>query len=163
MFAAPSVGAIVTGVFISARPPIREVGKWVLLGVLFFGVCLVLFAVVPIFWLSLVFLAGSGAGNTVSAVLRGTTNQLLTPDHLRGRMSAINSAFVFGGPQLGQFRSGVVADLWGASFAGAAGGVGAIVCVAAIALLPGIMRFKMDPTGKEEVVGEPAGREGSGM
>ena len=143
MYAAPAVGAIITGVIMSSRPQIREAGRWVIIGVLFFGICLVLFAIVPFFWLALLFLAGTGVGNTISSVLRGTANQILTPDHLRGRMSSINSAFVMGGPQLGQFRSGVVADFWGASAAGAIGGIGAVLCAIGIALVPGVMRFRL--------------------
>jgi MFS family permease len=145
MFAAPSIGAVVTGVFMSARPQIVDAGRWVIIGVAFFGICLVLFAVAPLFWLAIVMLAGSGAGNTVSGVLRGTTNQLLTPDHLRGRVSAINSAFVIGGPQLGQFRSGVFGDLWGAAAAGAIGGLGALGCAIAIGLVPGVWGFRLSP------------------
>jgi MFS family permease len=118
-----------------------------------FGVCLVFFAVVPFFWLSLLLLAGTGAGNAISGVLRSTANQMLTPDHLRGRMSAINGAFVMGGPQLGQFRSGAVADVWSAQAAGAAGGVGVLVCTVLVALLPAIRTFRLEPG--QEVTTEP--------
>ena len=158
MYAAPAVGAIVTGVIMSSRPQIVYAGRWVVLGVLFFGLCLLLFAIVPYFWLALLFLAGTGIGNTISGVLRGTANQLLTPDHLRGRMSSINSAFVMGGPQLGQFRSGVVADFWGAPAAGAIGGVGAMLCALAVMLVPGIMLFRLGHGEGVEVTaadGEP--------
>jgi MFS family permease len=155
MYAAPAAGAIATGVVMSSMPQVKETGKWVILGVLFFGICLVFFAIVPFFWLSLLLLAGTGAGNAVSGVLRSTANQMLTPDHLRGRMSAINSAFVMGGPQLGQFRSGAVADLWGAQAAGALGGLGAAACAIAVGMLPVIWRFRL---GEEEpaVVEAPA-------
>jgi MFS family permease len=143
MYATPATSAILTGVIMSSRPQIREAGKWVIFSVAFSGACLVSFAVAPFFWLALIFLAGTGVGNTVGGVLRGTANQLLTPDHLRGRMSAVNSVFVTGGPQLGQFRSGAVADLWGAPATAAIGGLGVIFCAAAIALVPGIMRFRL--------------------
>ena len=162
MFAAPSIGAVVTGVFMSARPQIGDTGRWVIIGVAFFGICLVLFAVAPFFWLAMVMLAGSGAGNTVSGVLRGTTNQLLTPDHLRGRVSAINSAFVIGGPQLGQFRSGVFGDLWGAVAAAALGGLGALGCAIAIGLVPGVWQFRLRPATEEPAaVQPPAGSGGT--
>ena len=143
MYAAPAAGAILTGVVMSSMPQVRETGKWVILGVLFFGLCLVFFAIVPYFWLSLLLLVGTGGGNALSGVLRSTANQMLTPDHLRGRMSAINSAFVMGGPQLGQFRSGAVADLWSAPAAGALGGIGAVACALAVALLPAIRHFRL--------------------
>jgi MFS family permease len=88
-------------------------------------------------------LAGTGVGNTVSSVLRGTTNQMLTPDELRGRVSAVNSSFVIGGPMLGQFRGGALAELWGAQVSGALGGLGAILCAVAIGVVPGIWRFQL--------------------
>ena len=160
MFAAPSIGAVVTGVAMSARPQIVDAGRWVIIGVALFGVCLLLFAILPVFWLAIAMLAGSGAGNTVSGVLRGTTNQLLTPDHLRGRVSAINSAFVIGGPQLGQFRSGVFADLWGASAAGAFGGLGALLCAIAIGLVPGVWRFRL--TAADPAAARSEARQGTG-
>jgi MFS family permease len=144
MYAAPALGAIVTGVVMSSLPQVRDAGRWVIIGVLCFGLCLVFFAVVPFFWLSLLLLVGTGAGNAVSGVLRGTANQMLTPDHLRGRMSAINSAFVMGGPQLGQFRSGVLADVWSAPAAGALGGVGAVLCAVGVAFLPAVRGFRLD-------------------
>lgn len=147
MYAAPSIGAVVTGVVMSARPQIKDAGQWVVLGVAFFGACAALFAVIHVFWIALIMLAGTGVGNTVSSVLRGTTNQLLTPDDLRGRVSAVNSAFVIGGPHLGQFRAGVMADLWGATASGALGGLGAVLCAAAIAAIPGVWRFRL---GDEE-------------
>ena len=157
MYAAPAIGAIVTGVVMSALPQVREAGKWVIIGVLFFGVCLVFFALVP-FWLSLLLLVGTGAGNAVSGVLRSTANQILTPDHLRGRMSAINSAFVMGGPQLGQFRSGAVADVWGAQMAGALGGAGAIACALAVAALPAVRRFHLGEPERAPPDPQAAGR-----
>jgi MFS family permease len=141
MYAAPSVGALVTGVVLSGRHRVEATGKWVVLGVVLFGACTALFSVSRVFWLSLVLLVGTGIGNTLSAVLRNTTNQLLTPDQLRGRVSSVNSAFVISGPQLGQFRAGAMADVWGATASGAIGGLGAVVC--ALAIAPGVWRFKL--------------------
>jgi MFS family permease len=120
----------------------------VILGVALFSVCTTLFALVHVFWFALLMLACNGVGNTISGVLRGTTNQLLTPDNLRGRVSAVNSAFVTGGPQLGQFRSGVVADLIGATGSGVLGGLGALACSLAVALVPGVWRFQLAEAGE---------------
>jgi MFS family permease len=145
MYAAPALGAVISGVVMSARPQPRDVGKWVVAGVVFYGACTMAFALMDVFWLVLLMLAGTGVGNTVSAVLRGTTNQLLTPDELRGRVSSVNSAFVVGGPMLGQFRGGVMADLWGAPASGALGGLGAVLCALAVAVVPGIWAFKLAP------------------
>ncbi len=66
-------------------------------------------------------LIGSGIGDTISAILRSTINQLSTPDELRGRMASINSIFTNSGPQLGQFQAGVLAALIGAELAATSG------------------------------------------
>jgi hypothetical protein len=62
-------------------------GLWVLVAVALYGVCTLVFAVSTAFWLALLMLAGTGAGNMVGGVLRSTINQVLTPDHCRGRVA----------------------------------------------------------------------------
>ena len=114
-----------------------------LLGVAFYGLCMMGFAVSHVIWLSVIMLAGTGAGNTMSAVLRGTSNQLLTPDHLRGRVTAVNSAFTTGGPQLGQFESGLVAALAGAPLSALSGAIGACLLAGGMALLPRVRSFRL--------------------
>ena len=88
-------------------------------------------------------LAGTGAGNQVSGVLRGTTNQLLTPDELRGRVSSINAIFVMGGPQLGQFESGVVGQIWNVPMSAFTGGLGALILVLVLATMKDVRRFSL--------------------
>ncbi len=114
-----------------------------LIGVAFYGACMMGFAVSHVLWLSLLMLAGTGAGNAVSAILRGTSNQLLTPDHLRGRVTAVNSVFTNGGPQLGQFESGLVASALGAELSAFTGGLGACALAGALALLPRVRGFRL--------------------
>jgi len=93
---------------------------------------------------SLLFLAGSGAADTVSMILRGSILQLATPDELRGRTTAVHMAFAMGGPQLGQLRAGVVASLIGPLGAAATGGVACIAVVMAIAaLIPKIRLYRL--------------------
>jgi len=142
LYAAISVGAVVTGIAMSLFR-IERAGKWVLIGVAIYGVCTMGFAASHLLWLSVLMLAGTGAGNAVSAVLRQTSNQMLTPDNLRGRVSAFNSIFTQGGPQLGQFESGLVADLGGAPLSGVTGGLGCCLLVAGIALLPRVRSFSL--------------------
>lgn len=84
MYAAPAAGALAMALVVSVQSEVRKTGRWVLLGVAFYAVCTIGFAFSRTLWLSLLLLAGTGAGNQVSSVLRGTTNQLLTPDELRG-------------------------------------------------------------------------------
>ncbi|HEX6512859.1 MAG TPA: MFS transporter [Chloroflexota bacterium] len=141
LYAAPAVGALAAAVAMSTYVRIDRAGRWVLLGVLAYGLAMTGFALSRMLWLSVIMLAATGAGNTVSAVLRGTSNQLLTPDYLRGRVTAVNSAFTMGGPQLGQFESGVVADMAGAPVSALTGAVATCLLAGAIALLPHVRRF----------------------
>jgi MFS family permease len=80
----------------------------------------------------LLLLAGTGVGDTISAILRATINQLSTPDELRGRMSSINSVFTNSGPQLGQFQAGALAAAIGAEFSVT---IGALAILSIVALL----------------------------
>jgi MFS family permease len=143
LYAAPSVGGVIMGVALSGPLRIDRAGRWVLFGVAFYGVCTMAFAVSTVLWVSVLALAGTGAGNIVSAVLRGTSNQLLTPDELRGRVAAVNSAFVTGGPQLGQFESGVVAAIGGTELSALTGGVGALALAGGMWLLPKVRAFRL--------------------
>jgi MFS family permease len=154
LYAAPSVGGVLMGLAMSGPLRIDRAGLWVVLGVIAYGLCTIVFAVSTTLWLSLLALAGTGAGNIVSAVLRGTSNQLLTPDYLRGRVSAANSAFVTGGPQLGQFESGAVAAAGGAELSAFTGGLGAVVLAGGIWLLPKVRSFRLSSVSLPEA--EPA-------
>ena len=144
LFAATSVGSLLAATGMSLVPTRRGVGRWVLLGVTVYGASVVVFALSRTFWLSLVMLAMMGAGDSISAVLQVTINQLVTPDALRGRVSAIDNIFVIGGPRLGQVESGVVASLGGAPFAALTGGLGVLVVVCLVALTPWVRRFSLE-------------------
>ncbi len=144
LFAATSVGSLLAAAGMSLLPTGRRVGRFVLLGVAVYGASVMLFAVSHVFWLSLAFLALMGAGDAVSAVLQVTINQLVTPDELRGRVSAIDNIFVLGGPRLGQVESGVVAFIGGAPFAALTGGLGVLLVVGVVALLPWVRQFSLD-------------------
>jgi MFS family permease len=85
-----------------------------------------------VFWLSVFSLALSGIGDTISAIMRSTINQLETPEELRGRMSSINSLFTNCGPQLGQFQAGVLASVIGAELAVMSGGFVILLIIAVL-------------------------------
>ena len=101
--------------------------------------------------MGLVLLGLKGVGDTVSSVLRGTINQAVTPDALRGRVSAVNSVFINGGPALGQFESGVVADRWGEAVSAFTGGLATLLFTAAIAFHPAIREFRFPAMDSEPV------------
>jgi MFS family permease len=78
-----------------------------------FGICIIVFGLSTIFWVSLLALFFSGVFDGISVVIRQTILQLKTPDHMRGRVSAVNSMFVGSSNELGAFESGVTAKLMG--------------------------------------------------
>jgi MFS family permease len=123
--------------------PAKHSGRWIFLGIAIYGIATVLFAHSQIFWFSVLMLALTGAGDTISSILRSTINQLSTPDELRGRMSSINSIFTSSGPQLGQFESGVVAAWLGAQMSALTGGLATLLVLAVVAAtFPRVHRFK---------------------
>ena len=109
-------------------------------------VCLLCFAQSRWFWLSIALLIGAGIGDTISAILRSTINQLSTPDDLRGRMSSINSIFTNSGPQLGQFQLGALAAAIGTEFAATTGALAILAIVALLAVrFPHVREYRIDP------------------
>ena len=83
---------------------------WMVTG---FGLCIIGFGISTSFWLSMLFLAASGAFNSVSMIIRSTIMQLLTPDHMRGRVSSLSSIFVISSNEIGAFESGLAARVMG--------------------------------------------------
>lgn len=111
--AAPAMGAIVIGLVLAKYPLNKNAGRWLLVAVAGFGVCMVLFGLCRDYWLAVAILAVSGALDGVSVVLRQTILQLATPDAMRGRVSAINGIFIGSSNELGAVESGVTARLMG--------------------------------------------------
>ena len=134
LYAASAAGSLISAFGFSAWGPARQAGKWILFGVAIYGVCLLGFAHSHVFWLSIIMLVGVGIGDTISAILRSTINQLSTPDDLRGRMSSINSIFTNSGPQLGQFQAGALAAVIGAEFSVMTGALIILLIVGSVAL-----------------------------
>jgi MFS family permease len=111
--AAPAVGAMLTVIWCSYHPPLRQAWRNLLLAVLGFGVATLVFAVSKNFWLSSVALFLTGAFDSISVVIRQTILQVMPPDHLRGRVVAVNSIFISSSNELGAFESGSAARLMG--------------------------------------------------
>ena len=78
-----------------------------------FGLCIIGFGLSEVLWLSVFFIFLSGAFDGVSVVIRSTILQLATPDHMRGRVSSINSIFISSSNELGAFYAGSMARLLG--------------------------------------------------
>jgi MFS family permease len=126
--AAPALGSVVTALLMARIGSFRREGRLVVVSVAVFGIATACFGVSTIFWVSLLMLAITGAADTVSTVLRQTIRQLVTPDHIRGRMTAINMMFFMGGPQLGELEAGALAAVIGAPLSVVVGGLGSVVC-----------------------------------
>lgn len=111
--AAPSVGALFMAVFLTRKPPAKHAGFKLLSCVFGFGISIIIFAVSRNFYLSLIALAVSGAFDTVSVVVRSTIMQLMTPENMKGRVSAVNSIFIGSSNEIGAFESGLAAKILG--------------------------------------------------
>jgi MFS family permease len=111
--AAPSVGALMMAFYITHNPIRRNMGAVLLYCVAGFGVCMILFALSENLWLSLSLLMISGMFDCVSVIIRGTLLQTLTPENMKGRVSAVNHIFIGSSNEIGMFESGVAARLLG--------------------------------------------------
>jgi MFS family permease len=110
---APAIGSVIMAAFLIYFPIKDKMGKKLLLAVAGFGVCMILFALSENFWISLLLLVMSGVFDSVSVIVRGTLVQTLTPDNMKGRVSAVNSIFIGSSNEIGAFESGVAAELMG--------------------------------------------------
>lgn len=111
--AGADIGAMIIILVITLFPARKNQGKKLLLAVGGFGVCIILFALSKMFWLSFAALVMSGILDGFSMVVRGTIVQLKTPDHMRGRVMSVNSMFINSSNELGQFESGLAARALG--------------------------------------------------
>lgn len=110
---ASDLGAILMVIWLTRFPPRRQQGKKLLYAVAGFGICIIVFGLSKIFWLSYLALIVSGMLDGFSVVIRGTITQLKTPDNMRGRVISVNSMFINSSNELGGFESGFAAKLLG--------------------------------------------------
>lgn len=143
LYASPSIGAVLAGLGTAWIGRIRRQGRVLLLAVLVYGLCTMCFGLSRSTLVSCLMLAGVGAADTVSMVIRGTLRQMITPDELRGRMVSVNQLFFAGGPQLGEIEAGLVAQLFGAPVSVWSGGLACMIAVLLIALkVPQLRRYE---------------------
>ena len=111
--AAMSVGAISMAFVLAHRPLGAGAGRQLLWCVAGFGLCMIAFGLSESFWLSFAVLVVAGMMDEVSVYIRGSLVQHLTPDEMKGRVSAVNSIFITSSNEIGAFESGVAASLMG--------------------------------------------------
>ncbi len=140
--AANSIGALSMAITLAYLPPLRKAGPALLWSVVGFGVVTIIFGLSRSFWLSMLMLILGGALDSISVVIRHTLVQIRTPDHLRGRVAAINSVFISASNELGGFESGLTAAFFGPVISVVGGGIGTILVVIATAMIwPGIRKL----------------------
>lgn len=161
--AAPAAGAFCMAILLAHLPPMQRAGRTLLLAVAGFGVATIIFGLSTSFWLSLAMLFMTGALDNISMVVRQTVSQLLTPDEMRGRVSAVNSIFISASNELGGFESGIVAHWFGPIFSVVSGGIGTLIVVATTAVAApellslGALHEAKPIEVKKSEVGEPEG------
>ncbi|CAM1334335.1 MFS transporter [Tenacibaculum aestuariivivum] len=147
--AAPAIGAFLTMLVTAYIPISRNAGMKLLMAIFGFGICIIVFGVSSIFWVSIVALFFSGVTDGVSMVIRQTILQLKTPDHMRGRVASVNSMFVGSSNELGAFESGVTAKLMGTVTAVVFGGTMTLITVITTGIINPTLR-KLDLTNDLE-------------
>jgi len=110
---APALGSVVILILLTIKPLKKMQGRIMLFCVAGFGVCIIIFGLSDIFWISLLALFIAGLLDGISVIVRSTILQLKTPDEMRGRVAALNSIFIMSSNELGSFESGVAARLLG--------------------------------------------------
>ena len=127
--AAPGVGAVITALLLARYPLRSRVGLVMFVCVAIFGAMMIVFGMSTSLALSLGVLAISGAADMVSAVIRHTLVQVMTPQAMRGRVSAVNLVFIGASNELGEFESGVTAQWLGTERSVVFGVIGTILVV----------------------------------
>ncbi|ATP58464.1 MFS transporter [Pedobacter ginsengisoli] len=111
MRAAASLGAVLSMLVMTRFSPMNKPWRNLLIAVTGFGTSIICYGLSKNFYLTLVLLFAEGAFDSVSVIIRSTIMQLLTPDEMRGRVSAVNSMFIGSSNEIGAFESGLTAKL----------------------------------------------------
>lgn len=138
--ASPFLGSVIMGLFLAYNPPTQKAGRNLLIAVAGFGLATIGFAFSTSFILSFIMLFLTGAFDNISVVIRQTILQTMTPDHMRGRVSAVNQVFISSSNEIGAFESGLAAKLMGTVPSVVFGGCMTLVVVSATFLFAPKMR-----------------------
>jgi len=125
--ASPAAGAALVAFYLAGNPIKSKAGIAMFTGVAIFGAATIVFGLSKSLWLSVAALATLGGADMISVYIRQTLVQLVTPDHMRGRVATVSSLFIGASNELGEFESGVVARFLGPVGAAIFGGIGALI------------------------------------
>lgn len=143
LYAAPFIGATIIGFIAASIGKKLHTGFILLTSVTVYAVGTIVFGLSTNYLVSLMTLIVVGAGDGMSAIIRNIIRQLSTPDHIRGRMTAINQIFYAGGPRLGEVEAGIVAGLVGTQASVVLGGFGTLLVVVLMASgIPALRRYR---------------------
>ena len=131
----PAIGAGLMALALSRWPLKRHAGVRMFWAVAGFGLATIVFGLSRSLWLSVAALAMLGAADMISVYVRQTLMQIVTPDHMRGRVSSVSGLFIAGSNELGEFESGVVSRFVGPVMAVILGGIGTLIVTGAWALM----------------------------
>jgi len=153
MRAAPAPGAFAMAVSQAHRSPMGRAGRTLLLSAAMFGAATIVFGLSQNFWLSLTMLVLIGASDNISVIIRQTLVQSLTPDAMRGRVSAVNQVFIGATNELGGLESGITAKLFEPVLSVVVGGLGTLLVVVGVAIKWPLIR-RLDSLRKLQLAGE---------
>ena len=129
--AAIPIGAFLMSMRVAYHPPTKKAGVTLLWAVAGFGLVTIVFGLSRWYWLSFLALVFAGGLDLISVIVRRTLVQIVTPDAMRGRVSAVSGLFIGASAELGDFETGAVARLLGPVGAAIVGGIGSLVVTAA--------------------------------
>jgi MFS family permease len=153
---APSVGALLAMTAATRRPPMRHAGRILLLCVAGFGISILVFALSTSFVLSLCALFMTGVTDGLSVVIRTVILRVMSPEHLRGRIAAVNWVFIGTSNEIGAFESGLAAGLMGTVPSVLLGGSVTLLVVALVALrMPAVRHLNLDEVTEPSTAPEP--------
>jgi MFS family permease len=141
--AAPAVGAAIMSFYLARNHEKFRTGRALFAAVTGFGLCILVFGLSQNYILSLLALVGSGAFDSISMVIRSAAVQLSSPDHMRGKISAVNSIFIGSSNEIGEFESGIAAKILGPVPAVYFGGIVCLITVGTVAYFSPALR-KLD-------------------
>jgi hypothetical protein len=153
--AAPAVGATLMSFYLSRNKLKGSSGRWLFSAVGGFGVCILVFGMSHSFWLSLFALAISGSFDSISMVIRSSAVQLSSPDHMRGKISAVNSIFIGSSNEIGELESGIAAKILGTVPAVYFGGIMCLLTVGAVAYFsPTLRNMDLEKLTAKDTLGD---------
>ncbi len=141
LYSGPAIGGVLAGIFVSLmHNRISHQGKAIIYALILYGVATIGFGLSKFFPLSIFFLILVGFGDMTSTIIRNTIRQMVTPDHLRGRMASVTRIFFQGGPQLGDVEAGFLAKAIGGPATVVVGGIGVLVVLSLLTFKGKVLR-----------------------